>query len=338
MINEALISSIVMHAVGNRMNDETLTLSKSALNIDDELISVLSSFFMSLFKTEKYFNFHHQSGFENNEIFKAVSSIFDNPDNLHESSVKIAEYLYDITDSTKIKGGELYTVYFSECYIDGEESNAVGLFKSESRETFLKIYPVSDNFILEKEEGISLRKMDKGCIIFNSEKDRGYTIAVADGIKSADEKYWIDDFLQLKPFDNSYTQTQSVMKTCRDFVEEKLPEEFKVDKADRIDLLNKSMAYFKSHDVFSQPEFEQEVFQQPEIIESYREYSEHNEIPMDLTFEIEPQAVKQQAKILKSVLKLDKNFHIYIHGDRSMIERGEEAGKKFYKIFYDKEN
>ncbi|MBK6777842.1 MAG: hypothetical protein IPG74_19090 [Flavobacteriales bacterium] len=49
--------------------------------------------------------------------------------------------------------------------------------------------------------------------------------------------------------------------------------------------------------------------------------------------------MKRQARIFKSVLKLDKNFHIYIHGDRNRIEQGvDEQGRKFYKIYYDKES
>ncbi|MDR1593541.1 MAG: nucleoid-associated protein [Prevotellaceae bacterium] len=338
MINEALVESLALHAVGNRMNDEPLTLAKAPVNIDDEIVTVLSSFFIIPFKTDRYFNFDHQDGFENNEVFKAVAAIFDNPENLYESSVKLAERLFDVTDSVKIRGGEFYVAYFSECTVDGEETEAVGLFKSESRETFLKIYPTSGNFILEKEEGISLRKIDKGCMIFNVDRDRGFLAAVADGIRSGDEKYWCDDFLQIKSFDNNYSKTQAAMKVCKDFVSERLPEEFELSKADQIDILNRGMNYFKSHEVFDKPEFEQEVFRQPEVIESFRDF-DSGDIPMDMSFEIAPDAVKKQSKIFKSVLKLDKNFHIYIHGDRSMIERGEDnGGKKYYKIFYEQES
>ena len=49
--------------------------------------------------------------------------------------------------------------------------------------------------------------------------------------------------------------------------------------------------------------------------------------------------MKKQARAFKSVLKLDKNFHIYIHGDRNMIEQGiDNDGRKFYKIYYQEEN
>jgi hypothetical protein len=329
---------LAMHAVGNRLNDEPLSLSKSPVNIDDEMVTVLSSFFITPFKTDRYFNLYHQDGLEKNEVFNAVAAIFDNPENLHESSVKLAELLFDITDSVKIKGGEFYVVYFDECTVDGEETEAVGLFKSENKEPFLKIYPTSGNFILEKEEGVSLRKLDKGCMIFNTGRDNGFLVAIADNIRSGDEKYWCEDFLRIRPFDNNYAKTQSAMRTCKDFVAEKLPEKFDICRADQIDLLNRSADYFKSHEVFDKPEFEHEVLRQPEVIKSFREF-DNADIPMDLTFDIAPDAVKKQSKIFKSVLKLDKNFHIYIHGDRSLIERGEDNdGKKYYKIFYENED
>ncbi|MCB0771369.1 MAG: nucleoid-associated protein, partial [Flavobacteriales bacterium] len=62
------------------------------------------------------------------------------------------------------------------------------------------------------------------------------------------------------------------------------------------------------------------------------------EVDIQDNFEISAQAVKRQARIFKSVLKLDKNFHIYIHGDRNKIEHGvDESGRKFYKIYYEQE-
>ena len=64
-----------------------------------------------------------------------------------------------------------------------------------------------------------------------------------------------------------------------------------------------------------------------------------NEIDVPDNFAISIQAVKKQARVFKSVLKLDKNFHVYIHGDKSLIEKGfdERTGKNFYKIYFDEE-
>jgi hypothetical protein len=116
-----------------------------------------------------------------------------------------------------------------------------------------------------------------------------------------------------------------------------------VSKADQIDLLNRSVDYFKNHECFDKAEFENEVFQDNTLIESFRSfdssYRQENALDIADDFEISQQAVKKQAKVFKSVLKLDKNFHIYIHGDRQLIEQGiEKDGRKYYKIYFDKES
>ena len=55
-------------------------------------------------------------------------------------------------------------------------------------------------------------------------------------------------------------------------------------------------------------------------------------------FSISTSAVKYQSRVFKSVLKLDNNFHIYIHGDKELIEKGtDNDGRKYYKIYYDLE-
>ena len=96
------------------------------------------------------------------------------------------------------------------------------------------------------------------------------------------------------------------------------------------------------HDQFDKEEFEKDVFFHPNVIESFQKFDEHyrkeNEVELADNFDISAQAVKQQARAFKSVLKLDKNFHIYIHGNRELIEQGiDESGRKYYKIYYEHE-
>ncbi|HWV68418.1 MAG TPA: hypothetical protein VN105_21315, partial [Chitinophaga sp.] len=56
-------------------------------------------------------------------------------------------------------------------------------------------------------------------------------------------------------------------------------------------------------------------------------------------FEISAPAVKKQQKVFKSILKLDRNFHVYIHGNREMIERGfdEATNMNYYKLLFENE-
>jgi hypothetical protein len=75
-------------------------------------------------------------------------------------------------------------------------------------------------------------------------------------------------------------------------------------------------------------------------MEYKRNYESAKNVAIDDEFAIHVSAVKQQAKSYKTVLKLDKNFHVYIHGRRDLIERGvdEMSGKNYYKLYFDEES
>jgi hypothetical protein len=116
-----------------------------------------------------------------------------------------------------------------------------------------------------------------------------------------------------------------------------------VTKADKIDYLNKSVNYFKSNETLVDEEFAKIVFEDEGMAQAFHEhreaYTQKHELPLEDSFQISAASVKKQERVLKSVLKLDKNFHIYIHGNREMIERGfdEEKGKSFYKVYFEEE-
>ena len=61
--------------------------------------------------------------------------------------------------------------------------------------------------------------------------------------------------------------------------------------------------------------------------------------PIPDSFDISGAAVKKQARTYKSVLKLDKNFHIYIHGNKDVIEKGFDENKamNYYKVYFKEE-
>lgn len=129
----------------------------------------------------------------------------------------------------------------------------------------------------------------------------------------------------------------------KEFVTKQLPEDYEMNQTDKIDLLNKSVGYFKENDSFDKEEFMSEVFVDEEIVDSFKNFNNiyvtENELESKDSFSISAQAVKKQARVFKSVLKLDKNFHVYIHGDKELIEQGVEPdGRKFYKIYYTEEN
>jgi hypothetical protein len=252
--------------------------------------------------------------------------------------------LYEQSVHPKIQEGELSIAFFTNLTLEHEIVDAIGIFKSETNVPFLKMQNHVSNFSIHHDFGFEIKGVDKGCIIFNTNREEGYKILIVDNTnKSAEAQYWRDDFLKVKPVNDGFYQTNQFLGITKSFVTEQLEEEFQVNKADKIDLLNRSVDYFKKHESFNKKEFEEEVFQDPGIIKSFRSfndtYVEDNNLEMDNSFAISQNAVKKQARVFKSVLKLDKNFHIYIHGDRDLIEQGvDENGRKYYKIYFDQES
>ncbi len=341
---EASIDKIFIHKVGNKSEEEGYVISKKEVVIDRELNTLLTHYFLSHFKSEEQYHFFHDTELAFNETHSYVSNILNNPDLILEQSTNLAQHLYNKSTHPKIKGGEFYTVYIKNCNLNGEIFDAVGLFKSENKDTFLEIEQISDGYEIESKEGLNLSKLDKGAIIFNTQVENGYLVSIVDNTnRSTEAQYWKDEFLGIQALKNDFHQTNEFLGIAKKFVTKQLSEDFEVTKADQIDLLNRSVEYFKSNDKFEKADFEESVFQEQELIESFKQfdsaYRYDNNLELADSFEISAQAVKKQARVFKSVLKLDKNFHIYIHGDKELIEQGvEKDGRKYYKIYYNAES
>ena len=339
------IQKVSIHHVGNKTNEQELRLSKSLLDISDEKVTeLLSKFFLSPFSAPEFYSFTFTNeDFTMNPLFMYASQLFDSEKTFQKNAINIAKHLYELSIHPQIKSGDLFVVYFSNIRMEDKSTNAVGIFKSENRQAFLKLDTNEDDFLIQYEDGINIEKLDKGCLIFNVDKDTGYKVCIVDkSNKNIEAHYWKDTFLQLKPCQDEYHQTKEFLNITKNYVTKQLAEEFEVSKAEQIDLLNRSVEYFKTHDTFDKKDFEKEVFHNKEIIKSFNDfgdtYREANNIEVSNNFEISSQAVKKQAKIFKSVLKLDKNFHIYIHGNKELIEQGiEKDGRKYYKIYFEHE-
>ncbi len=337
------IKEIAIHYVGNKVLNEKFILSKKTLVVNDDISGLLASYFIAPFaKSQEYFNFYHDIDINMNEVFICVSHIFEDRKVLYEQSKNLAKHLYEQSSHPKVKGGEFYTVYFKDCIVDGETVDAVGLFKSENKDTFLKVFPKGEGFEIESQQGINVNKLDKGCLIFNTEREKGYLVAVVDNTnRGAEAQYWFDDFLHVRQRKDEYYNTQNVLSMAKHFITEELPQQFEVSRADQADLLNRSVKFFKEKDNFDLKEFANEVMEQPDIVKSFTKYKTAFERDFDIDiaddFTISESAVKKQARVFKSVIKLDKNFHIYVHGNRELIEQGEDKKGKFYKVYYTEE-
>lgn len=341
--NETSIGKIITHFVGAKTQDEPFKLSKEETAVDPDTRAYLLQYFLGSFNGEEAYSFvrDHPLG-----VHALVRGIFENEASFVEQSHKLARLLYDRSEHPKIKGGELNVVLFRYAVLDGKPLDAVGIFKTETKDAFLKMSDFTTRYQIKHELGIGVNSLDKGCIVFNTESENGYRVFLSDKVSkpSGDTQYWTREFLELQPLSDAFHRTKNFLSHTKSFVTDELSDDVELSGADRVDLLNRSMDYFKSRDTFNKNEFESEVLQSPRLIKSFRSYNDdvfvdNTEAAIYDRFEISPQAVKRQQSTFKSVLKLDKNFHVYIHGDRSMIEHGVEPnGRKYYKLYYDEEN
>ncbi len=339
------IQDLSAHRIGNKANDETLYLSEAPLSIEDEHLSgLLMQYFLKPFTSEEFYNFTFSNGeFELNPLFTYAQSIFSEGLPLHEVSLKIAQYLYDVSNHPNIKSGDLFVAKLDGVRLNDQPVEVIGIFKSENKQSFITIDESEDDIQLDYENGINIDKLDKGCLIFNRDQDKGFRVCIVDKANKGEEAhYWKDLFLNLKPCSDDYHHTKDFLSIAKSYVKDKMNEEFAVDKTDQIDILNRSVEYFKGKESFNQEEFEETVFQDENVINSFRSfndsYQSEHELEIKDEFDISQSAVKKQSKLFKSILKLDKNFHVYIHGNKDMIEKGVESdGRKFYKIYFENE-
>jgi hypothetical protein len=345
---DASLDMLSIHKTGNKSADELYRLSEQPFTVTDEVLSqLLMQYFLSPFeKVNEVFSFYHPGDdLQLNEIYHFADAIFSDRDSFHENSRQMVKHLYDISGHPKIKSGELYVAYFKKLQVEGEQHDAIGIFKSETKETYLKVLPEAEGYHFEYEqEGINIKKLDKGCLIFNTAKEEGFKVTVIDQTNRNNEAvYWTDEFLKLKVRNNHYQQTNATLSIYKNFITQQAGDEFELSKTDQIDLLNRSMNYFKEKDTFDLTEFSTEVIANPDGIEAFRKYKkgyeEEHETPISDSFPISDAAVKKQARVYKSILKLDKNFHIYIHGNKELIEKGfdEEKNMNFYKVYFREE-
>lgn len=341
-MSQPKITALALHYVGNQANDEPFLLSKKPFTLDSEMNQLLTDWFIGAFKSEERYHFQDTIDLNYNRVYQIVSSIFDNPDRFFDCSVDLATFLYENCDHPKIKGGDFYVVRFEGQSIGTDSCDAIGLFKIENKETYITVEPDEDGFDISQLQGVNLRKMDKGCLILNHEREQGYYVMVVDNTNRSEAAYWVDDFLHLERRQDAYFQTENALTVCRNYLAEQFPTDFEVNRADQADLLNRSLEFFKKEPKFQMETFERQVIAQPEVIDKFDEYrkryQDERQIVLEDSFDVNPTAVRKQTRAFKSVIKLDKNFHIYIHGNRDLVEQGEDSRGKFYKLYFKEES
>lgn len=334
------LGPLAIHYVGKKSQAEGFNLSEQVLELDDEYKeSLLCQYLLGGFKEPSFYNF--DIALDTHLPHALCESYFKGELDIMALATKLTEQLYEESDHPSIKRGELVVCYFEDLILEDEVINAIGIFKVETRSVFLQLVEMTARYDLKALEGLALNGLDKGCLVFNTDVAQGYKICMLDKGATAEAKFWSDQFLKLKESSDAYHHTTHYIKLTKDFIGDQQKSGATITKGEELEIMSASQKFFEANENFTESNYLESVFGNDQEVQSeFRNFKQSSGAP-DLVseFEISEPAVKKNSKFFRSVIKLDKNFHIYVHGDKNKIERGtDEMGRKFYKFYYEEES
>ncbi|MEM1338037.1 MAG: nucleoid-associated protein [Bacteroidota bacterium] len=343
----AQLENVSLHRVGNKNKNEPLFLSASPYGVNDELTALLKEYFFRPFreKEENYFRLDHDVDLEFNEIYKTACAIFNDPDMLHKASKKIASHLYEQSNHPHIKNGEVYITLISDVMVDNQKTQALGIFKSELRHDYLEFETSGENLEIIIRQGVNVNKLDKGCLIFDLEKENGFKVLSVDSNRY-DTKYWLEHFLGVVPLTDENFYTKNYLKFCQGFAKDVvLPAE---DKQQEVLFMNRAVNHFAKNDAFEESRFLNEVVDNPDLIPEFKHYKVEKGPKFSIedvsNFDIANKAVSDARKKMKNVINLDTNVQIrmdFINPESAekFVEKGwdEERQMYYYLVYFNKE-
>ncbi|UOB18272.1 nucleoid-associated protein [Abyssalbus ytuae] len=341
------IESLSIHRIGNKSKNEGIFFSSEPYRLNDEISAILKEYFFKPFreKEENYFRFDNEVDVEFNELYKIVSEIFNDTSSLHANSKKIATHLFDQSNHPHIKSGELYVTHLTDVMMDNQKVDAVGIFKSELKHDFLQFAENEANLDILIQQGVNINKLDKGCIVFNINKEDGYKVLSVDSNRY-DTKYWLENFLGVDVLTDENFFTKKYLKFCQDFAKDVvLPAE---DKKQEVMFMNRAVNHFAKNDDFEETSFLNEVIDNPDLIPEFKHYKVEKGPKYSIedvsNFPIANKAVSEARKKIKNVINLDTNIQIkmdFINPESAekFVEKGwdEEKQMYYYLVYFNKE-
>jgi len=343
--SSTFLKQITLHSIGNKSEGKTYTPAKSLFDFGDELSESLLNYFPGAFKQHDLKKFYHEAELGQNPVYAACQEIFAEKDSFIAQCNEIATHLYDCGISPYISSGELVIAHFSEVIFDGVITDAIGIFKFESKQPFVTMFELASGFDLQFKGGYDPVKIDKGCMVIGSAGEIGYRLLTMNR-KKEDDGYWHDHFLGAIDINPSREDTKKYMDLYVDFSTEVAPS--MMQKEEQFEFNGAAMDYFGKEDVFDYSSFSNEILEPFRCREQFVDYIKNRD---DATkafynepFEVHPEEVKKAKRKLKSIIKLDTHIEVKLHSKdvaeaTQFIERGFDEARKmyFYKVFYNRE-
>lgn len=341
------IEKLVIHKVGNKHKKIENQISNNLCRLDDEVATNLINYFFTPFSKQIEVNkLHHHSDLKLNDLYNYSCKVFNNPNEFKDVSKSILTHLYEQSEHPHIKTGEVLIAYFNDIIFDDELTTAIGIFKIERRQNYFSFVETNQSLGINVKEGVSSKKIDKGCLIININKNDGFRVLSVDN-NNYDTEYWKNKFLKVKYVKDFYYHTSNYVDFVKSFSEDILQQN--KGKNEQIAFLNKSMNYLSEKESLDINEFANEMFTEPKMRKEFlgykSKYEEEKETEVQDSFEISQNSVRSKKRSIKSLIKLDTNIQIKLDSadpefNQQFIEKGfdEVRGMRFYKVYYNSES
>ena len=341
-----LINELVIHRVGNKHNEEDFFISKSPFPLTEGLSLMILDYFVKPFmKVQDSNQFTHEIDINYNELNGISKDLFADPGSLYINSVKILKHLHEQSQHPHIKTGDVFVAHFSDILYQDKMVDAIGIFKSENKTSFLQVSQDNLELEIQEKQGIDIKKLDKGCFIFNLEEEDGYRVVQVDS-NNYDTEYWLNEFLGIKPIKDEVFHTKEYVNLCKDFAKEVV--QATESKTDEIEFLNKSIKYLERNEDVDVADFKESVLDTEEKKQEFDQYKsmyeDKHSVAIPDSFAISTPVIEKQKKQIKNEIKLDTNIQIKIGVNNPdsierFIEKGydHEKDMSFYKVYYNNE-
>jgi hypothetical protein len=227
-----------------------------------------------------------------------------------------------------------FTAAWDSFVLDEYEGRAIGFYFGREQNNFLNMNG-ADPLILR---GMPMKKPEFACLILPDGLD-GYLIYLTEPNTSAWSK---SVFPYLRQSDDSF-HAKEFFKMCKSFSEDVIVKEQHQPREQQVAFLADSLEYTNKNKSVNFDNFKQEVLKEASVIDAFdqfqEKYTEERKWNPPDQFAVTDQMQNQAKKFVKSIIKLDKNFHIYVHGNKERIEKGFDEVRKlnYYTLWFDAE-
>ena len=336
------LEHVALHRVGNKYREEPNFFSNTLLDPHEDVAEALNKYFLRPFKkAANLYRFRHSSDLQLNEVYTYAQRIFEDPGQLLEVSRHIVEHLHNQSNHPNIKTGEVYVAYFKDLLLEDELVDAIGIFKSERKSTFLKITEYQTSLQLSRIDGIAIDQLDKGCLIADTQEEDGYRLFTVDN-NDYDAQYWPHHFLNVDFVEDRHFHTMKYLELCEEFSRKHVAPQS--DKREQLHFMAQAADYFHQKEDFQVEDFTQHIVPDPGSQEAFRNLRTDYGLDRVDEFPISAQALKQSRRLFKSRIQLDTRIQIQLDFQspeisERFLERGydEEKGMHYYKVFFNEE-